>query len=198
MNRTDLQLYGGILLGILLLVLIALTIVYLRRRTALRREALRRAAKTSEDKAADEHSGSKGYWINRDDIEEGSEKPSLRYYHYFDNIDECIHDLITEMYDCGFVRTEEIFVTAYGESALTHDSVIYMTDRDGDVDKAYASLPPVSEDRQKQIYDKWCGYVAQLLDTVELHTTEANQSIIKDALMVYGRKKISTLLRSPE
>ena len=48
------------------------------------------------------------------------------------------------------------------------------------------------------IYDLWCSYVEKLLDTVEIHTTDANKDIIKDALMVYGRKKITILLRSPE
>ena len=119
-------------------------------------------------------------------------------HHYFDNIDECIHDLIVEMYDCGFVRTEEIFVAAYGEEALTPDSFIYMTDADCDLEKAKAALPPVSEKNQKIIYDLWCSYVEKLLDTVEIHTTDANKDIIKDALMVYGRKKITILLRSPE
>ena len=138
------------------------------------------------------------FWINRDDIEDENQAHLLRYYHYFDNIDECIHDLIVEMYDCGFVRTEEIFVAAYGEEALTPDSFIYMTDADCDLEKAKAALPPVSEKNQKIIYDLWCSYVEKLLDTVEIHTTDANKDIIKDALMVYGRKKITILLRSPE
>ena len=66
------------------------------------------------------------------------------------------------------------------------------------VEKAKAALPPVSEKNQKKIYDLWVSYVEELLDRVEIHTTQANQDIIKDALMVYGRKKIGILLRSPE
>ena len=56
----------------------------------------------------------------------------------------------------------------------------------------------LTEKNQKIIYDLWCSYVEKLLDTVEIHTTDANKDIIKDALMVYGRKKITILLRSPE
>ena len=52
------------------------------------------------------------------------------------------------------------------------DSFIYMTDADCDLEKAKAALPPVSEKRQKIIYDRWCSYVEKLLDTVEIHTTD--------------------------
>ena len=84
------------------------------------------------------------------------------------------------------------------QDALKPDSFIYMTDDDPDFEKAKAALPPVSEKNQKKIYDLWISYVEELLDRVEIHTTQANQDIIKDALMVYGRKKIGILLRSPE
>lgn len=200
MDRSDLQLYGGILLGIFFLILVTLTIVYIRRRASKRRDAVMRegGALSGSGGTSDGQSESKGYWINKDDIEDGESAPRLRCYHYFDNIDECIHDLIVEMYDCGLVRTEDIFTAAYGEKALTPDSFIYMTDRDGDIEAARAALPPVSEKSQKLIYDLWASFVEELLGIVELHTSETNQKIIKDALMVYGRKKVSILLRSPE
>lgn len=199
MDKTSLQMLFGVLLGVFLLALIVITVVYVRRKLADKREeALRDLDLMQEEAIREEQSQSKGYWINRDDIEDENQAHLLRYYHCFDNIDECIHDLIVEMYDCGFVRTEEIFVAAYGEEALTPDSFIYMTDADCDLEKAKAALPPVSEKSQKIIYDLWCSYVEKLLDTVEIHTTDANKDIIKDALMVYGRKKITILLRSPE
>lgn len=199
MNGATLQLTFGIMLGIFLLILIILTVVYTRRRIAESRiKASADLDRWQEETILEEHSQSKGYWINRDDIEDQDQAHKLRYYHYFDNIDECINDLIIEMYDCGFVRTEDIFVAAYGEEALTPDSFIYMTDNDCDLEKAKAALPPVSEKQQKIIYDLWCSYVDELLDTVEIHTNDSNKAIIKDALMVYGRKKISILLRSPE
>lgn len=199
MDRSGLQFLFGVLLALFLVSLIIITIVYIRRRIAKNREAsLRESALLQEEAFQEEHSQSKGYWINKDDIEDANQAQQLRYYHYFDNIDECIHDLIVEMYDCGFVRTEDIFVAAYGEDALTPDSFIYMTDADCDLEKAKAALPPVSEKSQKIIYDLWTSYVEKLLDTVDIHTSDSNKDIIKDALMVYGRKKITILLRSPE
>lgn len=199
MDRTTLQMGYGILLIIFFLALVIMTILYIRKRLAVRREATDLDIdKWSEEVIQEEQSESKGYWLNKDDMDETDQTYRLRYYHYFDNIDECIHDLIVEMYDCGFVRTEDIFVAAYGEDALKPDSFIYMTDDDPDFEKAKAALPPVSEKDQKIIYDLWVSYVEELLDRVEIHTTQANQDIIKDALMVYGRKKIGILLRSPE
>ena len=125
MDRSTLQLTIGILLGIFLLVLVILTVVYVRRRLAEKRETAMRDPDIFQDESLrDDHSESKGYWLNKDDLEEADQSYRLRYYHYFDNIDECIQDLIVEMYDCGFVRTEDIFVAAYGEDALTPDSFI--------------------------------------------------------------------------
>lgn len=199
MDRGTLQLVFGILLGVFFLVLVILTIFYIRKRLAISREATEHDMDAWTDEVIQEEQiESKGYWLNKDDMDEEDQTYRLRYYHYFDNIDECIHDLIVEMYDCGFVRTEDIFVAAYGEDALKPDSFIYMTDDDPDFEKAKAALPPVSEKNQKIIYDLWVSYVEELLDRVEIHTTPANQDIIKDALMVYGRKKIGILLRSPE
>lgn len=199
MDKNTLQMGYLILLIIFFLALVLLTILYIRRWLAIRREATDHDMdRWSEEIIQEEQGESKGYWLNKDDMDEEDQTYRLRYYHYFDNIDECIHDLIVEMYDCGFVRTEDIFVAAYGEDALKPDSFIYMTDDDPDFEKAKAALPPVSEKNQKIIYDLWVSYVEELLDRVEIHTTPANQDIIKDALMVYGRKKIGILLRSPE
>lgn len=199
MDKSTLQMGYLILLIIFFLALVLLTILYIRRWLAIRRESTDHDMdRWSEEIIQEEQIESKGYWLNKDDMDEEDQAYRLRYYHYFDNIDECIHDLIVEMYDCGFVRTEDIFVAAYGEDALKPDSFIYMTDDDPDFEKAKAALPPVSEKNQKIIYDLWVSYVEELLDRVEIHTTPANQDIIKDALMVYGRKKIGILLRSPE
>lgn len=199
MDRTTLQMGYIIILIIFFLTLVIMTILYIRKRLVARREAIDHDIdKWSAEVIQEEQSESKGYWLNKDDIDETDQTYRLRYYHYFDNIDECIQDLIVEMYDCGFVRTEDIFVAAYGEDALKPNSFIYMTDDDPDFEKAKSSLPPVSEKDQKIIYNLWVSYVEELLERIEIHTTQANQEIIKDALMVYGRKKISILLRSPK
>ncbi len=57
----------------------------------------------------------KYYWYNLEDAancESEIEKSAL--YNYFANANDCVMDLITEMYDCGLVRTEELTSLSYG------------------------------------------------------------------------------------
>ena len=60
------------------------------------------------------------------------------------------------------------------------------------------SLPPVSTDAQRKIYERWTSYVNALLQLVEIRTSEDNKKAIIDGLMTYGRKNLLTLLYSPE
>lgn len=61
----------------------------------------------------------KNYWYNKQDVEDCTNKKLKEtLYHYFDDIDDCITDLIVEMYDCALVRTEELSRIAYGESVF--------------------------------------------------------------------------------
>ena len=87
MDKTSLQMLFGVLLGVFLLALIVMTVVYVRRKLADKREeALRDLDLMQEEAIREEQSQSKGYWINRDDIEDENQAHLLRYYHYFDNI----------------------------------------------------------------------------------------------------------------
>lgn len=57
----------------------------------------------------------KNYWYNLREAEDLREDEKIEsIYHYFDAPDDCIHDLILEMYDCGLVRTEELIMIANG------------------------------------------------------------------------------------
>lgn len=57
---------------------------------------------------------SKNYWYNKQDVEDRPEgRPVESYYHYFDKAEDCLKDLIIEMYDCGLVRTEMLEAIAY-------------------------------------------------------------------------------------
>lgn len=105
MDKTSLQMLFGVLLGVFLLALIVITVVYVRRKLADKREeALRDLDLMQEEAIREEQSQSKGYWINRDDIEDENQAHLLRYYHYFDNIDECIHDRSYRPRKCVDVR----------------------------------------------------------------------------------------------
>ncbi len=198
MDKPTMQLVFGAALAVMFLILVVITIIYIKNSTKQKRKERNDKNYIPDSLETEVKTGtSKGYWVNKDDLLDDEEDAvmKLRHYHYFDTIDECIKDLIIEMYDCGFVRTEEIFTIAYGEDALTPDSLIFKTDIDEDVDY---TLPPVSEEAQKIIYEKWTKYVTDLFHIIEINTTEHNIATIKDALMVYGRKDISVLLHSPE
>ncbi len=62
---------------------------------------------------------SKNYWYNKQDVEDCNDnKQKELLYHYFNGVDDCIMDLVVEMYDCALVRTEELSRIAYGESVF--------------------------------------------------------------------------------
>lgn len=199
MDKINMSLVLGIALAVIFLVLVIITVIYVKKNNEEKRKKVvdtTHLLKNPESSVSS--NANKGYWFNKDDLREAEDAVAkLRYYHYFDTIDECIKDLIIEMYDCGLVRTEEIFTTAYGDDALTPDSMIFRTDFEEDEEMDY-ELPPVSEDAQKKIYEKWTKYVESLFEIIEINTSDRNVATIKDALMVYGRKDISVLLHSPE
>ncbi len=65
----------------------------------------------------------KNYWYNKQDVEDCTDKRMKeKLYHYFDDVDDCITDLVVEMYDCALVRTEELSRIAYGESVFDNDN----------------------------------------------------------------------------
>ncbi len=59
----------------------------------------------------------KDYWYNLREVEDCDKDEDFeKYYHYFIGVDEGVHDLLLEMYDCGIVRTDELEEIAYGKN----------------------------------------------------------------------------------
>ncbi len=203
MDRAMLQAVFAVILVLIFLFLLVCTIRLAKKSMDSKRRRITSASKREQrNHLAEEIDTGAGYWFNKQDMQDADEVSRLRYQHHFDNWKECLRDLITEMYDCGLVRTEELYTIAYGRDALTPDSLIYKTDGLEDdeetIDHTSLDLPPVSESAQKKIYDKWTGYVEQLLEIVEIHASEEDKGAIVDGLMTYGRKDLSILLYSPE
>lgn len=152
---------------------------------------------------ADENKTDMGYWYNKEDIEDAEYEDRIRYEHHFDTISECVTGLIVEMYDCGLVKTEEIYGIAYGRDSITEDSLIFRTiglsddDSSDDSDDDY-DLPAISSGAAKEIYEKWSLYVERLLDMVEINVSDEDMQEIIDKLNEYGRNDLSVLLHSPE
>lgn len=51
---------------------------------------------------------------------------------------------------------------------------------------------------RNKVYDKWTGYVSELMNLVEIHTSEDNKQKIHKMLMEYGYNDVDVLLESPE
>ena len=59
----------------------------------------------------------KDYWYNLREVEDCDQDEDFeKYYHYFIGVDQGVHDLLLEMYDCGIVRTDELEEIAYGKN----------------------------------------------------------------------------------
>ena len=134
------------------------------------------------------------YWYNKMDV---NERPSYKtpemYYHYFNLPKDCIDDLLTEMYDCAVVRTEEIRYIAYGikPKAVSLKDIM----REGNY--YYTDQPKQKEPLPQdliRIYEKWCGYVDKLFDKIEIHADEMTIQKIKKLLCEYGRSDVDVLL----
>ena len=205
MSKTILTIIFAILLLLVFIFLVIWTITFSRKKatkTHSKRAAAKRHFENDLFDEVDDIDESMGYWYNKEDMKDADEIMKIRYQHYFNKLDECIHDLVVEMYDCGLVRTEELYSIAYGQDALTPDSVVFRisddVNEDGSTAHASLSLPPVSDEAQRKIYEKWSGYVNELLGMVDIETSEDNKKAIIDGLMTYGRKNLRTLLYSPE
>lgn len=120
------------------------------------------------------------------------------YCHYFDSPDESIIPLVTEMYDCAFVRTEEIqdclryYIPFHGNEGNPESF-----ENNVSFDRNKATKEPTIADLQ-EIYEKWCGYVDNFLKIIVINAPDAIEEYIKEKLYEYGHEDVETLLYSPE
>lgn len=71
----------------------------------------------------------KDYWYNLREVEDRKEGEDFeKYYHYFIGVDQGVHDLLLEMYDCGIVRTDELEEIAYGKNHLRNVDLSFLED----------------------------------------------------------------------
>ena len=139
------------------------------------------------------------FWYNSQDIDGLKRKEDMYYYcHYFNKPSRAIIPLVTEMYDCAFVRTEEIQLIAYGISfkSMKMKDILSAKEKIG-FDKSNATKEPSDKDKA-EIYRKWCGYVDNFLSIIVINAPDDVKLYIRNALYEYGRKDAETLLYSPE
>jgi hypothetical protein len=172
--------------------------------TIKRQRRMAAVRKKQKDSLEEEIPDSMGYWYNKEDMADADEFMKIKYQHHFNTIAECVNGLIIEMYDCGLVKTEELYTIAYGRGSLTADSLVFKTfsvdDENDDASSADSKpkLPPVSDAAQRTIYEKWCSYVDTLLNMVEINISDNDKKRIIDELMTYGRKNLLTLMYAPD
>ncbi len=143
--------------------------------------------------------GAKYFWYNSQDIEGLSRKEDMYFYcHYFEQPEKAVMALVTEMYDCGFVRTEEIQKIAFGVQFKSIGMKEILSARDNiSFDKAKVVKTPDEKDR-REISKKWCEYVDQFLGIIVFNAPVNVQTVIRDRLYAYGNHDPEVLIYSPQ
>ena len=141
---------------------------------------------------------SKYYWYNTQDIEGLTRKEDMYFKcHYFDEPDEAILDLITEMYDCAFVRTEQLQRIAYGITFHSLDMKdILHYDSNLSFDKTQAVKEPSEADRE-EIRRKWCEYVDNFCKIIVIEAPPEVIQYMIGKMYEYGNRDVEDLMYSP-
>ena len=139
--------------------------------------------------------GAKYFWYNSQDIAECKRKEDMYFHcHYFDNPDRTIRSLIAEMYDCAYVKTEELQYIAYGIKFVTLSfREVYEADKPIGFDKSLATKEP-SEMDKKIIYRKWCEYVDSFLEIIVINASEDVKAYIRQKLYDYGNGDVDRII----
>ncbi len=138
------------------------------------------------------------FWYNTQDIEGLARKEDMYFKcHYFNSADDVILEIITEMYDCGYVRTEELQRIAYG---ITFKSLgmkqILKSEENLGFDKDKAVKEP-SESDKAESYEKWCQYVNNFREILVINAPDEVVNYIMQSMYEYGHKDIEELMYSP-
>lgn len=139
------------------------------------------------------------YWYNNQDIANLTKKEDMYFYcHYFNDAEDAVMPLIVEMYDCAFVRTEEIQYIAYGVRFKSMNfRQIVNTKEHIEFDITTATKQP-SENDLMLIYDKWCSYVDKFLEIIVFNAPDNVRDEIIEKMYEYGRNDVDVLMESPE
>ena len=143
--------------------------------------------------------GAKYLWYNNQDIEALNKKEDMYYHcHYFNDPEEAVLPLVIEMYDCAFVRTEEIQQIAYGIRYQSMGLREILTAKENiSFNRNLVQKDPTEQDLRK-IRAKWCDYVDNFLQIIVIKAPEDIQDLIHDRLYEYGDRDVETLLFCPE
>jgi hypothetical protein len=126
------------------------------------------------------------YWYNIQDVKEKPDyKSADMYYHYFNFPDESIDELLMEMYDSALVRTEDIRYIAYGIEPVAVSLKDIMSEKPNEYNSRTKKKLPNANDKAL-IYDRWCSYVDELFDIIEVHADDLTIEAIRNKLYEFG------------
>lgn len=108
-----------------------------RQKKVKRIQELRAKGKEAKQEPEDD---TREYWYNKREVDACEEGEDVRrYYNYFDTVEEGIHGLLLEMYDCGIVRTDELEQISYGKDRFKDMDMSFLADLEKEI------MEPVSE-----------------------------------------------------
>lgn len=97
----------------------------------------------------------KDYWYNKREIEACEEGEDLqRYYNFFTSVEDGVHGLLMEMYDCGIVRTDELEQISYGKNRFQDMDLSFLAELENESAeemREQASKEEIAEDKKDDI-----------------------------------------------
>lgn len=76
----------------------------------------------------------KDYWYNLREVEDCKEGENAeKFYHYFVGVEQGVHELLLEMYDCGIVRIDALEEIAYGNSHLNNVDLSFLEELESEM-----------------------------------------------------------------
>lgn len=94
----------------------------------------------------------KDYWYNLREVEDCKEGEDLeKYYHYFIGVDQGVHELLLEMYDCGIVRTDELEEIAYGKNHFRNVDLSFLEELEREMQAGEQEEESIEEPAEEPI-----------------------------------------------
>ena len=94
----------------------------------------------------------KDYWYNLREVEDCKEGEDFeKYYHYFIGVDQGVHELLLEMYDCGIVRTDELEEIAYGKNHFRNVDLSFLEELEREMQAGEQEEESIEEPAEEPI-----------------------------------------------
>lgn len=131
------------------------------------------------------------YWVNMEELRQAkNERERSRCYHYFDRIEECVHGLLLEIYDCGLVRVDELEKIAYGEDHLKNVDLSFLNRLDEEEEQMVKAM------QEQQVMEAAKNLSQTDLGITDIHGT-LSEGVEKVLQAVEEEKKLEEKKHEP-